>query len=49
MKVMSFNLCCWGNDENSVENRAPRVAATIRKYSPIYSVYRRQLLIGWHI
>ena len=34
MKVMSFNICCWGSEENSVENRAPRVAATIRKYSP---------------
>lgn len=34
MKVMSFNLCCWGSEELSVENRAPRVAATIRKYSP---------------
>lgn len=34
MKVMSFNICCWGEKELSVENRAPRVTATIRKYSP---------------
>lgn len=34
MKVMSFNLCCWGDNELSVSNRAPRVKETILKYAP---------------
>ena len=33
-RVMSFNVLCWGEGENSIENRIPRVVSIIKKYAP---------------
>ncbi len=34
MKIMSFNVLCWGRDENSLETRIPLVVKTIRNQMP---------------
>ncbi len=34
MKVMSINVCCWGNGSYSVPERAPKVEKMIRTYDP---------------
>ncbi len=34
IKIMSSNICCWGNDENAVEKRMPRVKEIYKKYLP---------------
>ena len=34
MKIISINLCSWGDGENSIPQRMPRALWLIRKYSP---------------
>ncbi len=34
MKIMSINLCSWGKENLSIENRTSRVKSIIEKYSP---------------
>lgn len=34
MKVMSINLCSWGDGELSIPRRMPRVLAVLKKYAP---------------
>ncbi len=33
-RVMSMNVLCWGEGENSIENRIPLVTEIIKKYAP---------------
>ena len=33
-RIMSLNVLCWGEGENSIENRIPRVIEIIKKYAP---------------
>lgn len=34
MRVMSVNVCCWGDGKNSVSERAPLIEHLIRTYEP---------------